>query len=75
MDATTLTARRIRDAFRSGDLSAAEATEVSLAAIEHLDPTIKAFLARDPAGARRRAARLDRRRNAGAPLGLLAGVP
>jgi aspartyl-tRNA(Asn)/glutamyl-tRNA(Gln) amidotransferase subunit A len=75
MDATILTARQIRDAFRSGDLSAAEATEVSLAAIERLDPVVKAFLSLDPAGARRRAARLDRRRAQGGPLGMLAGVP
>jgi len=70
-----LTARQMRDALRTRDLSAAEAAEACLDAIDRLNPKVKAFLSTDPDGARRRAARLDKRLDAGENVGLLAGVP
>ena len=75
MATTDLTACEIRDAVRRREMTAAEATEASLAAIATLDPKIKAFLAIDADGARRRAADIDRRIAAGENVGLLAGVP
>jgi len=70
-----LTACEMRDAIRRGDLSAAEATEACLEAIERLDPKVRAFLSVDAEGARRRAAELDDRRARGEPTGLLDGLP
>ncbi|HUU92006.1 MAG TPA: amidase, partial [Phycisphaerae bacterium] len=70
-----LTACRMRDALRARDLSAAEATEASLDAIDRLNPKVKAFLSTDPDGARRRAAEIDKRLDSGQDVGLLAGVP
>jgi len=70
-----LTACRMRDALRARDLSAAEATEACLDAIDRLNPKVKAFLSTDPDGARRRAAEIDKRLDSGQDVGLLAGVP
>lgn len=75
MNVPELTARQIRDAFAAGELSAAEATDGCLAAIERLDPEVKAFLSVDADAARERAADVDRRRASGETLGILAGVP
>jgi aspartyl-tRNA(Asn)/glutamyl-tRNA(Gln) amidotransferase subunit A len=65
----------MRDAIRRGELSAAEATETCLAAIERTDAKVRAFLSTDAAAARRRAQEIDRRLKAGETPGLLAGVP
>ncbi|MCX5655944.1 MAG: amidase, partial [Planctomycetota bacterium] len=75
MAITDLTATEMRDALRRREISAVEATDASLAAIASLDPKVKAFLAVDAAGARRRAAEIDKRLSAGETVGLLAGVP
>ena len=75
MPITDLSACQLRNEIRQGRLSAAEAAEASLAAIARLDPKIKAFLAVDSDGARRRAAEIDRRLAAGEACGMLAGVP
>jgi aspartyl-tRNA(Asn)/glutamyl-tRNA(Gln) amidotransferase subunit A len=75
MPTTDLTACQWRDEIRSRRLSAREAVEASLAAIARLDPKIKAFLAVDADGARRRAALLDERLSRGESCGMLAGVP
>ncbi|KPK43850.1 MAG: glutamyl-tRNA amidotransferase [Planctomycetes bacterium SM23_25] len=70
-----LTACQMRDALRARDLSAAEAAQACLDAIDRLNPKVKAFLSTDPDGARRRAAQIDARLDAGDDVGLLAGVP
>jgi aspartyl-tRNA(Asn)/glutamyl-tRNA(Gln) amidotransferase subunit A len=75
MNPTDLTARALRDAIAGRELSAAEAVAASLAAIERLEPQVKAFLSLNPEGARRRAAEIDRRLAAGEHVGALAGVP
>ncbi|MCX5656331.1 MAG: Asp-tRNA(Asn)/Glu-tRNA(Gln) amidotransferase subunit GatA [Planctomycetota bacterium] len=75
MAITDLTAIEMRDALRWREFSAVEATDASLAAIERLDPKVKAFLAVDANGARRRAAEIDKRLAAGETVGMLAGVP
>ena len=75
MSPTDLTARALREAIERRDLSAAEAAGASLAAIERLDPKVRAFLSVDPDGARRRAAEIDQRLAAGEAVGSLAGVP
>ena len=75
MSTQDLTACRMRDAIRRGELSAAEATEACLAAIDRTDAKVRAFLSTDAAAARRRAQKIDRRLKAGETPGLLAGVP
>ena len=75
MAITDLTAREMRDALRRREFSASEAAEALLAAIARLEPQVKAFLSLDAAGARRRAAEIDKRLAAGDNVGLLAGVP
>ncbi len=75
MSPTESTARQVRDAIAGRQASAAEATEACLAAIDRIDPQVHAFLSVDHAGARRRAAEIDRRLAAGEPAGLLTGLP
>ncbi len=75
MDVTDLTACRMRDALRARDLSAADAAEACIEAIDRLNPKVKAFLSTDAQRARRRAAEIDKRLDAGEDVGLLAGVP
>jgi aspartyl-tRNA(Asn)/glutamyl-tRNA(Gln) amidotransferase subunit A len=62
-------------AFRDGTISAASLVEDSLAAIQRDSPRTNAFVVVDHAGARQRAADLDRQRSRGEPLGPLAGIP
>jgi aspartyl-tRNA(Asn)/glutamyl-tRNA(Gln) amidotransferase subunit A len=75
MAITDLTACELRDAIRRREVSAAQAADASLAAIDRLNPVLKAFLSVAPEAARRRAAEIDRRLDAGEDPGLLAGVP
>jgi len=75
MALTDLTACGLRDALREGRTSSREATDACLAAIERLNPTLRAFLSVDADAARRCADEMDRRRTAREPLGLLAGIP
>jgi len=75
MSTVDWTACRIREAIRRGELSAAEATEACLAAIDRTDAKVRAFLSTDAAAARRRAQEIDQRLKAGETPGLLAGVP
>ena len=75
MAITDLTARQMRDALRQRKLSAREAVDASLAAIERLDGKVRAFLSTNPDGARRRADEIDRRLASGEDCGLLAGLP
>ena len=56
-------------------LSAVEVTQAHLDAIQAQDSSIGAFLCLDAEGALDSAAQIDRRRQAGEPLGPLAGLP
>jgi len=69
------TACQVRDALRRRDLTAAEATEASLSAIERLEPTVHAFASTAAEAARARAEEIDKRLGAGEDVGLLAGLP
>ena len=73
MDARS-TALEIRDAVARGEASATEVCEACLARLATADRGLHAFLAVDEAGARRRAAEVDRLVRAGRRLPL-AGVP
>lgn len=60
---------------RAGTLRASELTEHALERIEALNPTLNAFVALDPDGARAQAAAIDERIAAGDAVGPLAGIP
>jgi amidase/aspartyl-tRNA(Asn)/glutamyl-tRNA(Gln) amidotransferase subunit A len=62
-------------AIQTGDISAAEATEATIARIEYTDPQVNAFTGKRYARARKEAAAVDRLRAGGAILPALAGVP
>lgn len=70
-----LTAIEIRDKVRSGELTALAVTEHFIKRIERLDGEIGAFLCVLKDRALRRAREIDAKREAGEPLGRLAGVP
>ena len=70
-----MSAAKIAEAVRGGEVSAAEVTEAHLARIEQVDPQVRAFLFVAGDQAREAARAVDRRRAAGEPLGPLAGVP
>ncbi|WP_226582559.1 amidase [Acuticoccus sediminis] len=72
---TALAATELADAIRAGSVSAAEATEASLAAIAAEDPALHAFVTVDAEGARTAARALDERRASGDLAGPLHGVP
>ncbi len=65
------TARRVA----TGETTAFRVTEAMLARISNVDRELAAFLEVDGEGARAAAREIDRKRTAGEPLGLLAGVP
>jgi aspartyl-tRNA(Asn)/glutamyl-tRNA(Gln) amidotransferase subunit A len=69
------TATALADAVRSGVRSATDVLEAQLTRIAAVDPEIGAFCGTFADRARARAADVDRRREAGEPLGALAGVP
>ncbi|HEY7704979.1 MAG TPA: amidase [Acidimicrobiia bacterium] len=62
-------------AVSAGEISAVESITRALEAADRLQPTLNAFNSIDGEGALARAADLDRRRQAGEPLGPMAGVP
>jgi aspartyl-tRNA(Asn)/glutamyl-tRNA(Gln) amidotransferase subunit A len=70
-----MTAGRIAEAVRNGEVSAAEVTDAHLARIGEVDPQVHAFLHVADGQARQAARAVDRRRAAGEDLGPLAGVP
>jgi aspartyl-tRNA(Asn)/glutamyl-tRNA(Gln) amidotransferase subunit A len=70
-----MTAGRIAEAVRNGEVSAAEVTDAHLARIEQVEPQVRAFLHVAADEAREAAKAVDRRRAAGEELGPLAGVP
>lgn len=61
--------------LRAGEVSAREVIAATLARIERLDPTLRAFVTVAADGALREADALDARRQRREPLGLLHGVP
>jgi len=75
MDITGSTTGQLLDAMQSGAVSAVEVTQAYLDEISTHDTTVGAFLAVDSAGALAQAAEVDRKRSAGEPLGMLAGLP
>jgi aspartyl-tRNA(Asn)/glutamyl-tRNA(Gln) amidotransferase subunit A len=74
-DLFRMTAGRIAEAVRNGEVSAAEVTDAHLARIDQVEPQVRAFLHVAADQAREAARAVDRRRAAGEELGPLAGVP
>jgi aspartyl-tRNA(Asn)/glutamyl-tRNA(Gln) amidotransferase subunit A len=70
-----MTAIETRNAFLSGEKSAASIVDETLRIIEEREPAVQAFVCVTDEYARQRAAELDARLAAGAPMGALAGVP
>jgi aspartyl-tRNA(Asn)/glutamyl-tRNA(Gln) amidotransferase subunit A len=68
-------AAEILGALKQGSTTAAQVIEDHLEQISGHDNRIGAFLAVDTSGARARAAEIDRKRQAGEPVGPLAGLP
>ncbi len=65
----------IREQIARGATSAVEIARAYLARAEELNPKLSCFLTIDHEGALAAASQVDRARNAGEPLGPLAGVP
>ncbi|MCA9070083.1 MAG: Asp-tRNA(Asn)/Glu-tRNA(Gln) amidotransferase GatCAB subunit A, partial [Planctomycetaceae bacterium] len=63
------------DRLNRRELSAVEVTQAFLEQIEKVDGTVGAFLALDPESALTQAKQVDQKREQGAPLGPLAGLP
>ncbi len=74
-DLVELTATDLLERFRTGQLRAVELVEACLEQIRRYDSHIGAFLQVDAEEALAQAAQIDRRRQAGEPLGSLAGIP
>ncbi len=70
-----LSAVELRDKIASGEISAAQATDAYLSAVESTEPTIGAFVEVLTDRARQRAAQIDAKRASGDSLGALAGLP
>ena len=72
---TDLSAVELRDVIASGDVSAVEATNAYLAAIEKQEPQIAAFNEVSAEAALKRAEQIDAGRKEGTQIGALAGLP
>jgi aspartyl-tRNA(Asn)/glutamyl-tRNA(Gln) amidotransferase subunit A len=68
-------AAELLELLARGEISSVETTQAFIAEIEAHDAKIGAFLRVDPERALTQAAVVDRKRAAGEPLGLLAGLP
>ena len=75
MDPTRETAALLLTQFAKGETTAEAATRAYLDRADRLDGRINAFLHRDAESALAKARDVDRRRQAGQPVGRLAGVP
>jgi 1-carboxybiuret hydrolase len=75
LDSRRATACEVAAAVRSGETTAREIVETSLAYIAALDPKLGAFTKVTAERARAKAAEIDAARAAGQTLGALAGVP
>jgi aspartyl-tRNA(Asn)/glutamyl-tRNA(Gln) amidotransferase subunit A len=71
----TKTAAELAAAVTAGEVSAEEVTIAHLRRIAEVDPSVKAFLHVNADDALAQAREVDRKRQAGEPLGTLAGVP
>lgn len=74
-DFRTVTVEALAAMVRDRTLSAAAVTEHALGRIEMLNPQLNAFVALDADDARRQAASIDERLDAGDDVGPLAGMP
>ena len=74
-DILDLTAVELRDAMTAGHVSAVEATEAYLDAIERVEPQVGAYNEVYADQARQQAAAIDAARAAGDAMGPLAGLP
>ena len=74
-DLTSLSAVRLAQAVRQGDISAEAAASAYFDRIEKLEPTVKAFLTVTRDSALDQARLIDKKRKSGESLGALAGVP
>jgi aspartyl-tRNA(Asn)/glutamyl-tRNA(Gln) amidotransferase subunit A len=70
-----LTGSELASKLDASEVTATELVESSLARIEAVDDTIRAFLTRTPEVALERAAELDAHRGTGAPQHEVAGIP
>jgi len=75
MSLTDLTATQLLAQLAAAEITAVELTRAFLDRIDHVDPSIGAFLRVDRDGALARAAEIDARRRSGKPVGALAGLP
>ena len=74
-DPTKLSAARIADAVKAGELTAEAVARAHFERIDALEPKVKAFIAVTKELALEQAASVDARRKKGEKLGPLAGVP
>lgn len=74
-DFRTVSVEALVSMVRERSLSAAAVTEHALGRIEELNPLLNAFVAVDAHDARRQAAAIDERLDAGDDVGPLAGIP
>ncbi|MBI1774602.1 MAG: amidase [Proteobacteria bacterium] len=72
---TDLSFGRARERFSTGRQSPREFLEACLKRIEEREPTVKAFVAINPEGAKRAADAASERYRAGKPLSLIDGMP
>ena len=70
-----LTATALVRKLAAGEISSTELTQACLDRIRRHDGAVRAFLRVDPPAALARAEEIDRRRKAGQPVGMLAGLP
>lgn len=75
MDIIGATARELLDGLQAGSVSAVDVTQAHLDAIASGNESIGAFLSVNTDAALAAAAEVDRKRQAGEPLGKLAGLP
>jgi aspartyl-tRNA(Asn)/glutamyl-tRNA(Gln) amidotransferase subunit A len=74
-DLCDLTGSDLAMKLDAGEITATELVESSLARIQAVDDTVRAFLTRTPEVAQERAAELDAHRETGAPQHAVAGIP
>lgn len=75
MDVTSKAVHELATMLANGELSSVELTKSYLTRIDHLDPTLGAYLHVDRHGAVAQAERSDERRAGGQTLGVLDGIP
>ena len=70
-----MTAQQILPKLRSGEVSVSDYVEILLAQTAKLDSSLKAFISHDPQKVREQARAADAKRESGAALGPLFGIP